>query len=108
TSVTYMKSDDVTAFIIAVSGMEGLTEAAVVSQFDSQIATVFGDQCTSSEVTYNGYTATEWDTNAPDGSYKGRSMVIADADADKLIYIEYVTYSGTLDAYYEFAKSFSY
>lgn len=105
TQVTYMHNDGI-AFVIAVDNANTATESAAIDAFDAQIKQVFGTQVTYSTVSYNGYTATEWDTDAPDGSYEGRSLVICDGSL--LVYLEYVTYVGGLDAYDELVESLAY
>lgn len=106
TSVTYVNTDDAAAFVIAVDNNNVATEAVAVETFDTQIKSVFGEHVTSSTVTYNGHNATEWVTDAEDGSYKGRSLVICDGTV--LLYLEYVSYLGDIGGYGEIADSISY
>ena len=105
-SLTYVHYYDGSAFFVAVDNKNYSSEETMVEAFDAQIHSVFGDQCTSSTVSYNGNTGTEWNTDAADGSYDGRSMVIC--DGTMLIYVEYVTYYGTLDDYTEVMESITY
>lgn len=105
TSVTYVNSEGA-AFVVAVDKANAINEANAISQFDTQIKNVFGTQVTNSPVSYADYEGTEWVTDAADGSYKGRSLVICDGSV--LIYIEYVSYVGNLDAYSEIVESVQY
>ncbi len=105
TSVTYVHESGI-AFVIAVDNANQVGESAAISQFDTQIKQVFGSQATYSSVSYNGYSATEWVTDAADGSYDGRSLVICDGSF--LVYLEYVSYAGGLDAYDELVESIVY
>ena len=105
-TVTFVNKTDAASFVIAVDNANAMTEEAAIEGFDAKILSVFGEQCTSSEVSYNNYTGTEWVTDAAGGTYDGRSLVIYDGST--LIYVEFVTYYGTLDAYTELAESISF
>lgn len=104
-SATYVNSEG-SAFVVAADNLNSISESDAISQFDTQIKNVFGTQVTNSSVSYSDFTGTEWVTDAADGSYKGRSLVIC--DGNNLIYIEYVSYVGNLDPYYEIVESVQY
>lgn len=106
TSVTYVNTENAAAFVMAVDNKNVATEAVAVETFDAQIKSVFGEHVTSSSVTYNGNKATEWVTDAEDGSYKGRSLVICDGSV--LLYLEYVSYTGDISGYSVIADSITY
>ena len=110
-TLSFVSSADTTAnaIVVGVDNANTVTDVATaVSMFDSQIKAVYGDQCTSSEVTYNGNTVTEWVLDDAEGTYMGRSAVIC--DGTMLIYVEYVS-MGTevsVDDYFDFMDTLSY
>lgn len=106
TNVTYVNDASTTAFMVAVDTANLASEDTAFDTFDAQIKTVFGDQCTSSSVNYNGYDATEWVTDAADGSYAGRSLVICDGSL--LVYIEFVSYDGDVSDWADVTAGISY
>ena len=106
TSVTYVNDAGTVAFMIAVDNANLASEQTAFDTFDSQIKSVFGEQCTSSDVNYNGYDATEWVTDATDGSYAGRSLVICDGSL--LVYIEFVSYDGDVSDWADVTAGISY
>ncbi len=106
TNVTYINDASTIAFMVAVDTANLASEQTAFDTFDSQIKTVFGEQCTSSDVNYNGYDATEWVTDAADGSYAGRSLVICDGNL--LVYIEFVSYDGSVSDWDDVTSGISY
>lgn len=110
-TLSFVSSTDTTAnaIVVGVDNANTVTDVATaVSMFDSQIKAVYGDQCTSSEVTYNGNTVTEWVLDDAEGTYMGRSAVIC--DGEMLIYIEYVSMGTDLsvDDYEAFMDTLAY
>ncbi|MBP3622201.1 MAG: hypothetical protein J6J16_10610 [Lachnospiraceae bacterium] len=106
TAVAYLNEEEGIAFVMAVDTANSATESAAMDAFDAQIKQVFGTHVTSSPVSYNGYSATEWVTDATDDSYEGRSLVICDGSL--LIYVEYVSYTGGLGYYDDLVESIVY
>lgn len=109
-TVTFMyQTEDasvVNALVINIDYKNTVSEKDAYDQFDSQIKTVYGDQCASSDVTYNGNDGKEWNLDEPSGAYKGRSLVIC--DGDMLIYVEYITVGGDVSDYEDFADTIIY
>lgn len=99
-------SSIVNALVISIDYQNTVANDTVIEEFDSQIKMVYGNQCTSSNVTYNGNSGTEWNIDETSGSYEGRSLVIC--DGEMLIYVEYVTIGGTISDYEEFAETITY
>ncbi len=110
-AATFMyQSEDmsvVNALVVGIDNANTVTDVeTAVSMFDSQIKSVYGDQCTSSDVTYNGNAVTEWVIDDPSGGYQGRSAVIC--DGNMLIYVEYVSVGGDVADYEAFMNTLAY
>lgn len=96
----------VNALVVNIDYKNQVAEADAIDQFDTQIKAVYGDQCTSKEVTYNGNKCTEWDIADPNGAYGGRSAVIC--DGEMLIYVEFVTVGDDASDYEAFMNTVVY
>ena len=95
--LSYLNNDTQTAFIVSIDDANVLGKADAIGAFDAQIKSVFGAHSTSSTVNCNGYEATEWVTDATDGSYSSRSLVVC--EGNYLVYIEYVSYTHDLNPF---------
>lgn len=106
-SATFVDNTNGGALVIAVDNHNVMyNDSNVVEEFDKNIKAPYGDQVTHSPVTYNGHAGEEWVLDNEEGGYVGRSLVIC--DGSMMIYIEFVSYSGSIDAYTEAVSTISY
>lgn len=106
-SVTFVDSANSSALVIGVDNNNTMyNESNVVEIFDAQIKVPYGDAVTYSSVNYNGHAATEWVLDNEEGGYAGRSLVVC--DGSMMIYIEYVSYTGNIDAYTAAVSTIAY
>lgn len=106
-SATFVDYNSAAVLVIAVDNQNSyFNDENVVDAFDTQIKAPYGDAVTHSDVTYNGHAGTEWVLDNEEGGYVGRSLVIC--DGTMMIYIEYVSYAGSVDAYEEAVKTIEY
>lgn len=97
-SATFIDYNNSSALVIGIDGNNTYyDDSNVVDVFDEQIKVPYGENITHSPALYNGHEATEWVLDNEDNGYVGRSLVICDGSI--LIYIEYISYSGSLDSY---------
>lgn len=78
----------------------------VVDAFDEQIKVPYGDDITYTTVSYNGHEGTEWTLDNEENGYVGRSLVICDDST--IIYIEYISYTDSIDSYTEAVNTIEY
>ncbi len=97
-SATFVDYNNSAALVIGIDGNNTFyDDSNVVDVFDEQIKVPYGEDVTHSPAIYNGHEATEWILDNEDNGYVGRSLVICDGSI--LIYIEYISYDGSLDSY---------